>query len=68
MIRNSLFTSLFFSLVGLAHGAIGIDASVSADRSSASKTVVSTAFSTTSANELLLAFVASDSGSGPMSP
>jgi hypothetical protein len=64
MTRNSLFTSLFFSLVGLAHGAIGIDASVSADRSSASKTVVSTAFSTTSANELLLAFVASDSGSG----
>jgi len=44
-------------------GAITIDAVASGDSSAASKTITSQAFSTTSANELLLAFVATDAQS-----
>lgn len=44
-------------------GAITIDAVASGDSSAASKTITSKAFSTTSANELLLAFVATDAQS-----
>jgi hypothetical protein len=48
----------------LAWGQIAIDASASKDQSSASKTVVTPTFSTTSGNELLLAFVSTDYLSG----
>ena len=51
-------------LASSSRAAIAIDAQVSTDRTSASKTVVSPAFSTTSSNELLLAFVESDYKSG----
>jgi hypothetical protein len=43
-----------------AHGAVAIDASVSKDNGSASKTASTPAMSTTMGNELLLAFVAAD--------
>jgi hypothetical protein len=48
--------------VTVVNGATGpsVDATSFGDRSSASTTVVTSAFSTTSANELLLAFIASD--------
>jgi len=49
---------------GLAQGAIVIDASTSTNQTSASATVATPAFSTTSGNELLLAFVATDYLSG----
>src|SRR5215472_5312568 len=44
----------------IAFGAIGIDANTSMDRTSASTTTSTPAFSTSTGNELLLAFVASD--------
>src|SRR5215472_7665185 len=44
----------------IAFGAIGIDANTSMDRTSASTTISTPAFSTSTGNELLLAFVASD--------
>jgi uncharacterized repeat protein (TIGR01451 family) len=47
-----------------ARGAIGIDATVSADQNTAKNTVSTPAFSTASGNELLLAFISSD---GPSS-
>lgn len=47
-----------------ALGAIGIDAKVSGDQGSAKTTVSTPAFSTTSGNELLLAFVSTDYVSG----
>ena len=63
-----LITLLFFvasiGLVSPAWAAIGIDASISTDQSSAKSTVSTPAFSTTSSNELLLAFVATDYLSG----
>ena len=43
-------------------GQLAIDAFTSTDRTSASTTVSTPAFSTTAANELLLAFISSDSG------
>jgi Lysyl oxidase/Bacterial Ig domain/Protein of unknown function (DUF2012) len=45
-------------------GAIGIDAAVSKDQGTASPTVSTSPFSTTSGNELLLAFIATDYISG----
>lgn len=48
-----------------AWGAIAIDAKVSADQASARTTVSTPIFSTTSANELLLAFVSADRVSSP---
>src|SRR3954453_6498839 len=47
-------------LCTLGWSAIGIDANVSRDGIAASTTLVTPAFSTTSANELLLAFVSTD--------
>ncbi len=47
-----------------AYAAIGIDANVSTNQGSAKTTVSTPAFSTTSSNELLLAFVATDYLSG----
>src|SRR5689334_21981841 len=47
-----------------AAAAIAIDVNTSADRTTASTSVASPSFSTTSANELLLAFVATDAASG----
>jgi hypothetical protein len=48
-----------------ARGAVNIDATVSTDRLSAGISISSPAFSTTSGNELLLAFIAADSASSP---
>jgi Domain of unknown function (DUF4082)/Bacterial Ig-like domain/Bacterial Ig domain/SdrD B-like domain len=47
-----------------AKAAIAIDAKVFADRTTASTTVATSAFSTTAGNELLLAFVSTDFSSG----
>jgi hypothetical protein len=47
-----------------AWGVISVDATISGDRSTASTTVATPAFSTASGNELLLAFIASDYRSG----
>jgi hypothetical protein len=58
----ALFGATFFATSSRA--AIAIDARVSTDRTPASKTIVSPAFSTTASNELLLAFVATDYKSG----
>ena len=44
-------------------GAIGIDVTVSTDNSSSSPSITSPSFSTTSSNELLLAFVCADAKS-----
>jgi hypothetical protein len=48
-----------------AAAAVAIDVNTSADRTTASTSVASPSFSTASANELLLAFVAPD---GPTAP
>jgi hypothetical protein len=73
--RVLLFTAkrfscfLFFALLALiansTRGALAIDANTSSDRSTAASAVTTSAFSTSSGNELLLAFVATDSLSGP---
>ena len=47
-----------------ASAAIGIDVTASTDRSTKSTTIASPAFSTTSGNELLLAFISADYSSG----
>jgi Bacterial Ig domain len=47
-----------------ATAAVAIDVSASADRTTASTSVASPSFSTASANELLLAFVATDAANG----
>ena len=49
---------------GTASAAIGIDVNTSTDRSSKGATIASSAFSTASANELLLAFISTDYASG----
>src|SRR5438270_10364976 len=56
-----LFMSLFASHAGAA---VAIDANVSVNQPTAKITVASPAFSTTSGNELLLAFVSTDYLSG----
>ena len=68
--RSSLIAVFSLIFIGLswcapARGAIGIDVSVSKDQGTASQTVVTPAFSTTTGNELLLAFVGSDSTGQP---
>lgn len=59
---------MLFSLLALfarpAYGAIAADATVAKDSSAASTTITTPAFSTTSGNELLLAFVATDYSGG----
>jgi Bacterial Ig domain/Lysyl oxidase len=56
------FTFVMTSLVGSSpvFGAVAIDANVSGNQGTASTTVSTSSFSTTSANELLLAFVSAD--------
>src|ERR1700731_1253000 len=51
-------------LTGSTRGAIGVDATASGDRNTANSTVTTSTFSTTSGNELLLAFISSDAQSG----
>src|SRR5262249_36220857 len=65
LILLCLALALLSVCVAPAHAAIGIDANVSKDQNTASKTVVTPAFSTTATNELLLAFVGSDAASTP---
>jgi uncharacterized repeat protein (TIGR01451 family) len=55
-----LSAALFTSLAGIASASIAIDQTISKDQGSASATVSTGAFSTTSGNELLLAFVSGD--------
>ena len=52
-------------LTAPVRGAVAIDAKISKDQGTASLTVTTAAFSTTAANELLLAFVSTDSVSSP---
>jgi hypothetical protein len=56
--------ALLMMFAGTASAAIGVDVNTSTDRSTKSTTIASTAFSTASANELLLAFVSADYISG----
>jgi hypothetical protein len=60
----SIFLVTLMFLAVPARAALGIDAKVSADSNSAANNVSSPAFSTTSGNELLLAFVSTDYVSG----
>jgi len=62
IILSLLVASIVLS--GSAWAAISIDASTSVDQSSAKTTITTPAFSTTSGNELLLAFVSADYLSG----
>ena len=64
MKRHLLRTFAFLLLTQSVWGALAIDARVSKDQSPASTTVQTPAFSTTSGQELLLAFVATDYLSG----
>jgi hypothetical protein len=59
----ALIPAILFGIAP-AWGQIGIDATISKDQGSSSRTIASPAFSTTSANELLLAFVSTDYISG----
>jgi hypothetical protein len=52
-------------VTGIAWGAIGIDVITSMDQGSAQNTVSTSAFSTSSGNELLLAFISADSSASP---
>jgi len=63
MLGRSLVLALAMT-VESAWGVISVDATISGDRSTASTTVATPAFSTASGNELLLAFIASDYRSG----
>ena len=54
----------FVAQTGGTSGPLGIDVTTSKDQATASTTVVSSAFSTASTNELLLAFVSADYASG----
>jgi hypothetical protein len=56
--------ALLSLFVGIARSAITIDVTVSADRSAAATTIATGAFSATSGNELLLAFISTDYASG----
>src|SRR5258708_1084686 len=64
MIRPFRTTFLLFAATSFAWGRIAIDANTSVDRSPAGTTVASTAFSTISGSELLLAFVSADYRAG----
>src|ERR1700722_6061834 len=55
--------ALLVMFAGTALAAIGIDQVVPKDQGTSSTTVTTAAFSTTSANELLLAFVSADAPS-----
>jgi Domain of unknown function (DUF4082)/Glycosyl hydrolases family 16 len=55
--------TLLMMFAETASAAIGIDVTSSTDRSSRSTTIASSAFSTASGNELLLAFISADSAS-----
>ena len=68
--RSSLAAALLVLAVslivtGTAWGAIGIDVTASMDQGSAKNTVSTSAFSTSSGNELLLAFISADSTASP---
>lgn len=62
-IRRALGLFLIFAATTPAWGAIAIDQVKSTDRSTSSTSITSPAFSTTAANELLLAFISSDAKS-----
>ena len=62
-IRNTLQLLLLLLATTPAWGSLGLDVMTFADRSSSSSSITSPAFSTTSGNELLLAFVSSDAKS-----
>jgi hypothetical protein len=64
-LRQKLLAAVLLVFVAnAASAAIVVDANVSKDRSNAATTVASPTFSTTAANELLLAFISSDYSSG----
>jgi concanavalin A-like lectin/glucanase superfamily protein/galactose oxidase-like protein/Big-like domain-containing protein/Kelch motif protein len=58
---------MFTLMAWTAYAAITIDVTTSADRTAASTTIASPAFSTAAANELLLAFIATDAANGTTS-
>jgi hypothetical protein len=64
--KRSCLASIFALIVAQPLvGAIGIDTTISKDQGTASTTVSTPAFSTTSGNELLLAFISADGVSSP---
>ena len=68
--RSFVFADILVLAVTLivtvtAWGAIGIDVTTSTDQSSAKNTVSTSPFSTSSGNELLLAFISADSSASP---
>jgi len=64
MIRHFAATIWLVPFSSIAFGAIAMDANTSMDRTSASTTISTPAFSTNTGNELLLGFVAADYISG----
>jgi hypothetical protein len=64
--RRILFFALFACALAVQHAwaAVAIDAVAPRDQAQASRTVTTSPFSTTSGNQLLLAFVAADFVSG----
>jgi len=65
MKRSCLVSILFLIVAQPLVGAIGIDTTIFKDQGTASTTVSTPAFSTTSGNELLLAFISADGVSSP---
>ncbi len=64
MIKYSLALGCFLATMDLGFAAISVDANASVDQAIANTKVVAPTFSTTSANELLLAFISTDWLSG----
>src|ERR1700740_2001648 len=62
-VKRTLGWLLILAATAPAWGAIAIDQTKSTDRSSASTTITSPSFTTTAANELLLAFISTDATS-----
>lgn len=62
----AVYSALLFVAAVPAWGSVSTDVSVSTDLSAAGTQIVSPSFSTASGNELLLAFIATDSTSSPM--
>jgi len=60
---SGVATAASFSLTNTGGASIAIDVTTSTDRSTSSKTIASSAFSTSSTNELLLAFISTDAPS-----
>ncbi len=60
VVNGASVTGVNFSVQTIPGGALAIDVTASKDSNTAAKTIATAAFSTTAANELLLAFISAD--------